>query len=631
MQMNNFFSRPRLIVIGAFSAVFTGIIIISFGKLAFSPKPLSTPQVPQIERGSIVDRNGKPLAVQTNFYHFGITPKNLEDETITSFAKDIAPALLEDPNVIIQTIKNARENPKTSRFIYIRKKLDQVTYEELNQIVKEKKYNFARFDKIPGRVYPENELASQLIGYMGDDGIGLAGIEYSMQRYLSPPVQPNAEKQEQGKKVYLTIDANLQYKLEKIAQKALDDTKAANIMLLAAYAKTGEILSYISLPSVDLNEYSSGTIEQTIDRPAMTQFEPGSVFKVFSIASAYDQNVFRQDELFLCDRIFEKNLPSGEKVKLTCLSPHGYLTARGALEVSCNDVTAQITDRLDTELFLAKMRGFGFGKRTGLEVPGETAGSLKDTKDKYWSARSKMTISIGQEVGISAIQLLQAATYLANNGQGVQLTVLHKITDREGNIEYLHEPVYKQQNIKPETARYILSCMQTGAEKGIGWRANLKDISIGVKTGTAQMADTKNGGYSETDFLSDCLAFFPAENPEIILYIVIQKSQGINYASRIVAPVIKDSADTIIDHLGMSRGSAASLAHSGKIAIQKTANVKLGESLPDFTGKSKRELLNLLERTDVQVSIHGNGWVVNQSPKAGTKITENMKIDLYLE
>ena len=121
---------------------------------------------------------------------------------------------------------------------------------------------------------------------MGDDGIGLAGIEYSMQRYLSPPVQPNAEKQEQGKNVYLTIDANLQYKLEKIAQKALDDTKAANIMLLAAYAKTGEILSYISLPSVDLNEYSSGTIEQTIDRPAMTQFEPGSVFKVFSIVAA---------------------------------------------------------------------------------------------------------------------------------------------------------------------------------------------------------------------------------------------------------------------------------------------------------------------------------------------------------
>lgn len=629
MQVNGFFSKTRLIIIGSITILFTLVVIFRFGKLAFSPKQMIAPQLPQVERGSIVDRNGKPLAVQTNFYHFGITPKNIED--IDSFAHDIATPLLAAPEEIADFIKNAKSNPKTQRFVYLRKKLDQVTYEELLQICRAKKYNFARFDKIPGRVYPENELASQLIGYMGDDGTGLAGVEYSMQRYLSPVPKAIGEKPEQGKNIYLTIDANLQYKLEKIAREALEETQGANLMLLAANAKSGEILSYVSLPSVDLNNYGSATIEQTIDRPAMTQFEPGSVFKVFSIAAAYDQNAFRQDELFLCDRVFEKTLSSGEKVKITCLSQHGYLTARGALEMSCNDVTAQITDRMDTETFLAKLKGFGFGQRTGLELPGETAGSLKSTNDKYWSARSKMTISIGQEVGISAIQMLQAATYIANKGKGVQLTVLSKITDKEGNIEYVHEPSYKQQVIKPETASYILSCMKTGAEKGIGWRANLGDISIGVKTGTAQMADTKNGGYSETDFLSDCLAFFPAEDPEIILYIVIQKAQGIQFASRIVAPVIKESADAIIDHLGMSRGNAASLEHSGKISIQQAAQVNLGQKLPDFTGKSKRELLHLLDRTDINVTIHGNGWVTNQEPQAGTKITENMKIDLYLE
>ncbi|MBR5933891.1 MAG: transpeptidase family protein [Treponema sp.] len=629
MQVNDFYSKYRLIFLGSICAVFTAIIIFAFGKLAFTPKQVIAPPVPQVERGSIVDRNGKPLAVQTNFYHFGITPKNIEN--VAQFASDVAPSLGLTTEEVKTTIENAKSNPKTSRFIYLKKKLDQVTYEELRQIIKEKKYNFARFDKIPGRIYPENELASQLIGYMGDDGVGLAGVEYSMQRYLSPVPKSNQGKIEQGKNVYLTIDANLQYKLEKIAREALETTQGANLMLLAASAKTGEILSYISLPSVNLNEYGTATIEQTIDRPAMTQFEPGSVFKVFSIAAAYDENVFRQDELFLCDGIFEKTMSSGEKVKITCLSHHGYLTARGALEVSCNDVTAQITDRLNTETFLAKLRGFGFGQRTGLELPGETSGSLKSTNDKYWSARSKMTISIGQEVGISAIQMLEAATYIANKGKGVQLTILSKITDKEGNIEYAHEPEYRQQVIKPETAAYILSCMQTGAEKGIGWRANLGDISIGVKTGTAQMPDTKNGGYSETDFLSDCLAFFPAEDPEIILYIVIQKAQGIQFASRIVAPVIKESADAIIDHLGMTRGGAASLAHSGKISIHQTSKIKLGESLPDFTGKSKRELLNLLDRADIHVNINGNGWVVKQNPPAGTKITKDMTIDLYLE
>ena len=629
MQVNGFFSKYRLIALGSVGLVFTLIILSAFAKLAVTPKQSLATPVPQVERGSIVDRNGKPLAVQTNFYHFGVTPKNITDAD--AFASDIAPSLGMTKAELTQLIENAKENPKTSRFIYLRKKIDQVTYEELRQIIKEKKYNFARFDKIPGRIYPENELASQLIGYMGDDGVGLAGVEYSMQRYLSPVPKSNQGKVEQGKNVYLTIDANLQYKLEKIAKEALETTQGANIMLLAATAKTGEILSYVSLPSANLNEYSSATIEQTIDRPAITQFEPGSVFKVFSIASAYDENAFRQDELFLCDGIFEKTMTSGEKVKITCLSHHGYLTARGALEMSCNDVTAQITDRLNTETFLAKLRGFGFGQRTGLEVPGETTGSLKGTNDKYWSARSKMTISIGQEVGVSAIQMLEAATYIANKGKGVQLTILSQITDKEGNVEYSHEPVYRQQVIKPETAEYILSCMQTGAEKGIGWRANLEDLSIGVKTGTAQMPDTKNGGYSETDFLSDCLAFFPAEDPEIILYIVIQKAQGIQFASRIVAPVIKESADAIIDHLGMTRGGAASLAHSGKISIHATQKMQLGEKLPDFTGKSKRELLNLLDRTDIHVNITGNGWVVSQEPPPGTKITKDMTIDLYLE
>lgn len=629
MQVNGFFKKSRLIILGVFSVIFILGILIVCGILASKPAQVLTPASPSVERGAIFDRNGKPLAVQTSFYHFGVTPKNIKDPS--SFAKDIAPALLADPEEIENLIINANENPKASKFIYLRKRLDQVTYEELKQICSEKKYTFVRFDRIPGRIYPENELASQLIGYMGDDGVGLAGIEYKMQPFLSPTDSENAGKLLQGNNIYLTIDANLQYKLEKIARQALEDTKAANIMVLAASAKSGEILSYISLPSVNLNEYRSGTAEETIDRPATTQFEPGSVFKIFSIAAAYDQGLFRQDELFYCDRHFEKTLPSGEKVKISCLSHHGYLTARGALEVSCNDVTAQITDKMDTELFLAKLRGFGFGQKTGLDVPYETTGSLKDTKDKYWSARSKMTISIGQEVGVSAIQMLQAATYIANKGRGVQLSLVSKIADKEGNVITKIEPVYKQQNIKQSTAEYILSCMQTGAEKGIGWRANLGDIPIGVKTGTAQMADTLNGGYSDTDFLSDCLAFFPAEDPEIILYIVVQKAQGIQYASRIVAPVIKESADTIIDHLGMSRGSAASVEHSGRVSIQETHQITVGKSLPDFTGKSKRELLNLLDRQDINVNIHGNGWVVSQEPEAGTPITENMRLDLYLE
>lgn len=628
--MNNFFPKWRVITFSVISILMVLVLLARYTRLSFASQEKIIPRKPSVERGSIVDRNGKPLAVETHFYHMGVNPQKIKNPE--QFAKDVGPALGMSEAEIIETIRDALEN-RSARFTYLKKKMPLTTYEEVKKITDEKKYNmFVSFDKIPGRIYPENTLASQLIGFMGDDGRGLAGIEYSMQKILSPdPKILENGKIDQGKNIYLTIDANLQYKLTQIARAALEETQGANLMLLAAYAKTGEILAYLSLPEANLNEYTSAGIEETIDRPAITFFEPGSVFKVFTIAAAYDAGLFSQDESFLCDGVFEKVMPSGERLRLNCLSHHGYLTARGALEQSCNDVTAQITDRMETSAFLNKLRAFGFGQRTGIQLPSESPGLFQDQASARWSGRSKMTISIGQEVGVTALQVIEAATVLANGGHPLKLSVISKITDNEGNAVFQNEVERMPAVISSQTARYILSCMQTGAEKGIGWRANVGDMTIGVKTGTAQMVDAERGGYSQTDFLSDALAFFPAEDPEIILYIVIQKSQGINFASRIVAPVIKDSANAIIDHLGMSRGDAASLAHSGRISIQGKAPLILGKTLPDLTGLSKRELLTLLSRKDLNVNINGSGWVTRQSPPAGTPITEGMQIDLYLE
>ncbi len=606
------------------------VILVKFGMIAMGPRPEIRPEKPIVERGSIVDRNGKPLAVQTSFYHMGLSPIKQKYD-IGQFATDVCGALDMDRDEVIR-IASIALNPEKGRFVYLKKKMNLSMYEEVRKITEAKRYNFVSYNKIPGRVYPENTLVSQLIGYMGDEGQGLAGIEFSMQNELSPNPTEGEAKQIYGNNIYLSIDAKLQYKLEKIAREALETTQAANFMLIAASAKTGEILSYLSLPEANLNAYGDATIEETIDRPAMTFFEPGSVFKVFSIAAAYDAGLIRQDDIFLCDGIFEKRLSNGDSVHINCLSHHGYLTARGALEQSCNDVTAQITDRMNTDAFLAKIRALGFGQKTGTwKLPGETPGSLADTNSRHWSARSKMTISIGQEIGVTALQIVQAATALANKGTLMRLSVIHKITDREGNVVYTHEPVYKDAVLKPETAKYILSCMQSGAENGIGWRANLGDVTIAVKTGTAQMADTVHGGYSDTDFLSDCLALFPAENPEIILYIVLQKSKGINFASRIVAPVIKDSADAIIDHLGMSRASATSLSHPSTVYIPNQAPVKIGSRLPNFRGMTKKDILPLIEKENVNIKLHGNGWVKEQSPAPGTDVTENMVIELYLE
>lgn len=624
--MNGFFKKKHLIFLSIAGAVFAIYVISSFVKLSRQTPEEFYIVIPPEERGSIADRTGKLLAVQTNFYSMGVTRENIKDPS--QFASCVAEVLEMNPVEII-SILNAHNGVG---FAYIKKKIDLPTYKELKKIIDSSGYTFVSFDKIPGRVYPEHSLAAQVIGYMGDDGKGLAGVEYTMQNQLQPPSSDDNDSSQSGNNVYLTIDANLQYKLEQVAKETMETTQAESMMILTADAKTGELLSYISFPSVDLNEYNKATAMQTIDRPAMVAYEPGSVFKIFTIAMLYDAGLLRKTDTFVCDGIYEKMMKSGEKIRIRCLDHHGRITAEQALQYSCNDVLAQISDRAESdEAFMASIKRLGFGQKTGIELPGETIGSVKDPSNRLWSARSRPTIAIGQEISVSALQMLQAAMAIANLGVPLQPSIIKKITDKDGNIIYEHKAELKERLFSESTAKYVLNCMETTATKGTGAKAHLNDISIGVKTGTAQMTDKNTGRYSDTDFVSNCMAVFPVENPQIVLYIVVQKAKGETYAGRIVAPVIKKAADIIIDHLGMSRGDAASFEHDGRITIDSHKEMAIGKTVPDFTGKSKRDLLPLTKRTDIQLKINGYGWVTSQSPSPGTPVTENMIIELNLE
>ena len=622
--MNNFFRRRFLIA----ALIFAGLIILTelafYLKLALIPSSQTKIYSHITERGSIVDRNGKPLAVQTNFYNVGVSPKQISDKK--QFAKDVSQVLQIPESKINSKIDlNSEKN-----YVSLKRKISEDDYRILKDITDDNQYSFVRYDKIPGRIYPEKSLASQLIGYMGNDGIGLSGIEYSMQSVLQP-IPDDELNYQHGKNVFLTIDANLQYKLEKLSHEAMEKTQCESLMLIACEAKTGEILSYISLPSSDLNNYSDSKIQETIDRPAISAFEPGSVFKIFTVASIYDHGILKSGDTFLCDGVYEKKIKGGETIRIKCLEHHGRLTAREALKYSCNDVIGQISDKISDEQFIQDLKNFGFGSKTGIELPGETSGLLKEAGSSRWSGRTKPTIAIGQEISVSALQMVQAATALANDGYPVQLSVIKKITNKDGSIESEHIPQKKERILKKSTADYILSCMETTATTGTGSRANIKDITIGVKTGTAQMADQKSGGYSDTDFLSNCMAIFPIDNPQVILYIVIQKAQGEYLAGRIVAPLIKDTADEIIDHLGLSRGDADTFIYNGTNEVENPQTIVIKDTVPDFSGFSKRELSPLLSRKDLKININGSGWVKNQSPAPGTPLTENTIIELNLE
>lgn len=621
--MNTYYKEKRIFLFLGLSLLLIFITLISYFKLAMKFVSPTQKNNASVERGTITDRYGVPLAVQTTFYRIGLNTKDITNKEL--FAKIMAPIIDMTESELFNKIDKKRE------YVILKKKATFTEYDDIKKIAQENDFNFISYEKIPGRIYPNYALASQLIGYMGDEGHGLAGIEFSQERYLNPEADPSSNNPEQGKNIYLTIDTNLQYKLEQIAYATMEETGAESMMLIAANSKTGEILSYISLPSANLNEYGLASSESKINRPANNAYEPGSVFKIFTVGIAMDEQCISPNDSYLCDGAYEKRTAKGETIKIKCLDNHGWLTPREALEYSCNDVLGQISDKITDDEFIYRIKKLGFGEKTGIELSGETTGFVKDPESSTWSLRSKPTIAIGQEISVSALQMVQAATAIANGGVPVKLTVINKIVDKEGNVIYEHTPEYKEAALSKISSDYILSCMATTAASGTGSKANLGDIQIGVKTGTAQMADKINGGYSDTDFLSNCIAIFPIEDPQIILYIVVEKAKGETYAGRIVAPVIGKAADVIIDHLGISRGNASSIEHNGIIQIPNNTSIKIGSSLPDFTGCSKKDLLQLVDIPGIKLNINGSGWVTSQSPEPGTPITQDMVIELYLE
>ena len=620
---DSFFKTIRCRILLGLAVLAVIGILVQFGRLAFIPvKNINYTKI-EAERGAIVDRNGAPLAVQTVFYDIGYTPSKVKNPD--EFAGRMAPVLGLSKEAVLSNLSEH----DGKKFAYLRKKVDQSVYQDVKTVTDEFGYNYVTFDKVPGRIYPNHSLASHLIGYMGNEGKGMSGIEYSQQEILA-----STEKDgifESGKNVYLTIDADLQYRLEQIAFETVKETQCQSMMMIAANATTGEILSYISLPEVDLNEYGSASREQQFDHLRMEAYEPGSVFKIFTVSILYDEGRITQTDSFLCDGMYEYRKPGSEAIRIKCLEKHGWLTPRDAISYSCNDAIGQISDRISEDDFIARIRGLGFGQKTGIELSGESAALVKDTSSPSWSGRSKPTIAIGQEITVSALQMVQAATAIANGGVPVKLSVINRVTNKDGTLYYEHKPEYKERVFKSETVSYVLSCMETTSLRGNGTRANISDISIGTKTGTAQMADKEKGGYSDTDFISSCIGIFPTEEPEIILYVVIEKAKGEVYGGRIAAPVIQKAANTIIDHLGMSRGGAASLEHNGMISVPRSARVEVGETVPDFTGLNKRELSPLLDKKNLNININGSGWVTSQNPEPGTPVTENMTIELYLE
>ena len=570
-------------------------------------------------RGPILDRNGRLLALETRLGNITIwKPEIVNPEQL---GLDLAPLLELSPPEIVNRINNSQ-----SDFLYLKKQVNDPTVRLIEAGIAEGRFRGVGIEPVVGRIYPERTLASQIIGFAGDENNGLAGIEYAFDDDLR--AEPGKRS---GGQVFLTLDVNVQYILESIAGRVMRENRAEAVMFLAMDPRTGEILGSASMPGYDPNDIRNSDETSRMDRPVLWAYEPGSVFKIFSISALMDSGAISGDTIFDCVGRYERTTGRGEKTTINCLGAHGKVSAREIIIYSCNAGAAYAADKLGAQAFHDSLKNMGFGERTKMGSPGETAGFLRSTE--RWSERSKPTIAMGQEIAVSAFQMLQAASAVANDGVLVPPRIVSRYVSADGTTSRNYEAGPPKRVMKPETAKAMRNyMMDVTSNIGTGWRANVEDLSMAVKTGTAQIIDPKTRAYSSTDYIASCIALLPAESPSLVLYLAIVKPQGGSYlGGRIAAPPIREAAEALINYLGIPRGRNIQISHSGSVVIPALPYPAVNETVPDFTGAAKRLLLPLLLRDDLNIRISGDGWVVRQSPAPGTPITAETVITLELE
>ncbi len=593
------------------------LLVVRYGRimLGAEAEPGSGASAPNVvERGPILDRNGRILAVQTQLETVWAWRPEVEDPA--TVAAELAPLIGMDEDHIRERLAG----PVGS--VTIRRSISPAQSEAIRAAREEGRIEGIRLRDDYGRSYPEEGSLAPVVGFVGDDGEGLTGVEYTMESWLDP-----ADGDERlGNQVFLTIDMNIQYEAERLARRTLEEHRADSVTLLTMDARTGDLLAYASLPGFDPNRFSSFADYARRNRPIADVYEPGSVFKVFSVGSFLQLGAIAPESTFETTGVYDRVSPP-----IRDLANYGTIDTPGILRLSSNVGAAMASERADARSFYTMLRLFGFGEETGVELNGEEAGIL--ARPDYWSGRTPATLAIGQEIAVTAVQLISAATVYANSGILIKPNIIDKVVSPNGRVlvDYGRTPV--REVVSPETARTVLAAMEEAVSgNGTARRLRYEGLRLGAKTGTAEKLDPQTATYSDEEFVASTLAILPVDDPAVIVYMVVDHPRsGEYYGGRIVAPVVRDYLDFLVPYLGIPVAGDTTLVHAGRIEVAPVSLPRLDETVPDFTGLPKRTLLPLLEREDITVRIDGYGWVVRQSPEPGTALRDGMTITLELE
>jgi cell division protein FtsI (penicillin-binding protein 3) len=391
---------------------------------------------------------------------------------------------------------------------------------------------------------------------------------------------------------------------------------------------TGKILAIASHPSFNPNQFIQYRPKSWRNRAISDVFEPGSLFKAFLAAAALEEKLVRPSDSFFCENgsytVYDRTIHDTSK--------HGWLTFQQIIKFSSNIGASKVGEKMGRERFYRYISGFGFGEKTGIGLPGEAKGIVRHPR--YWPPVALDTISFGQGISVTGIQLATALSAIANGGFLMKPYVVEKITDEKGEVVQSFQPEVVRRVISEETAKMVTALLKMATEKGgTGEGAVPIGYEVAGKTGTAQKADTLLGGYSEDRYFSGFMGFTPVEESKITLLVLIDEPRGAIYGGIVAAPAFRAIVENVLPCLNVLPKGTLIVKNESDSVMKREAfrsdplieGLKVGKGLekvmmPDLTGLSMRNALSRIEGKGLIIKVSGNGKVVEQIPKAGSMI-----------
>ena len=499
-------------------------------------------------RGTIYDSNLKPQAVNLVADSLYAIPAEIRDKDKEGIIKQLMPIL----NADYAYLKDRLYRKKS--FIWLARKISSQQAEAIQRL-NIKGLDFIKESK---RCYPNGYLASHVIGFAGLDNAGLESIELYYDKYLKGQsgcalfLRDARQKKldlwekmvlpKDGYDLVLTIDEVIQYIAERELDKAFKTSHAQGASIIVMDPHTGAILALANRPTFDLNEYNNVSKDRIRNRSICDLFEPGSVFKIVTASAALEEKKVVEEDKFFCEN-------GSYKVSTHILHdhrPHGWLKFREVIEQSSNIGTTKVAQILGAGLIYRYVRLFGFGSKLGIDLYGEISGAIKEPR--FWSKLSIAAVPIGQEVGVTTLQLVSAVSTIANGGQLMKPYLVKEIRVRHGETIKENSPLLIRKAISIDTANRMKKILTGVVEEGTGKLAQLPGFSAAGKTGTAQKLEP-NGAYSHNKFIASFIGFAPAEDPLIAMAIVIDAPHPYYFGGVVAAPVFKNVAGDVLRYL----------------------------------------------------------------------------------